>query len=376
MKTAYKILYLTAYSLLILIVSCSNNESTENPQDNTDDGIDTPDLLQGLIFETNFNNDTDYSATGLGLWNGGGSVNYDPPWGWDGVKAGNDNLIEVLSGQGVNGSNALKLNWSPNFSQPTVSLAKHLTGNVDTGLDEVYIRYHVRLPENFKAGNGDGGLNHWKWGRLWQNTWPIYESGIPDEHRWSENRENSKYIVWNFNSSIPYTGTRVAWGENTGNNLGSGSAGGERQRIDYFVSGSNQHNAPGYFESIWDINTTDNPGFINNNSADNWQTIEFRFKLATTATSDDGEFQMWWNGIDQGQFSRIIAGGNAPSRSGIPTTRDGSGLNFFVLFDNMVDWNAHWGEIGVEGGIYVNDVVIATERIGHDYIAGNTDTID
>lgn len=161
-----------------------------------------------------------------------------------------------------------------------------------TGYDEVYIRYNVRLPQNFKAGNGDGSLEHWKWGRLWQNTWPTYGFGTPDEYKWTENRANSQYIVWNMGGRIPYTDVNVTWGENTGS-LDAGSSGGDRQKLDYFISGSDQHTAPGYFESLWDINTTDNPGSINDNSSDNWHTLEFRFKLATTTTSDNGEFQMW-----------------------------------------------------------------------------------
>jgi len=40
------------------------------------------------------------------------------------------------------------------------------------------------------------------------------------------------------------------------------------------------------------------------------------------------------------------------------------------MFDNMAYWNKNWDDPGVEGGVYVNDLVISTERIGHEYFVG------
>ena len=376
---------------LLLLTACNEDDGSPEPDQDTDeitdndptdeddpigedDPVDDFTPLVGLLFETNFKNDEDYSVSNIGLWNGGGGKITQPPSGWDGVLVSGNGSIEVLSGEGKNKSNALKLNWDPDLGQPVAQLAKHLTNDASAGYDEIFVRYHVRLPNKFKAGENASFIPYWKWGRLYQNTTIEKNSNGLTSGNWTENRVDSRYVVWNFGGGVPYTDVNVVWGENFGDNLHKGSAGGERQSLDFFVSGSDQHNAPGYFESLWDINVSDRPGELENNTSQTWHTLEFRFKLATTETSNDGEFQMWWNGVGQGSFSRIRAGGGAPTRTGIPTAKgDGSGFNFFVFFDNMAGWNKHWGKDEVEGGIYVNDVVISTERIGHEYVAGNTD---
>lgn len=321
-------------------------------------------VASGVIFESDFSADAGYRQTNVGLWNGGSNDPTEPPTGWDGVKATGNSVIEVVEGAGVDGSNALRLAWDPASSQPTISLGKHLTGDAATGHDELYVRYHVRLPNGFKAGDDGDRIFYWKWGRLWQNTSPgIGEPG----GAWTENRADSGYVVWNFGGNVPYTDVNAVWSENTGANLADGSAGGERQGVDFFVSGSDQHSAPGYFESLWDLNTTDRPGFLEDNTGQSWHTIEYRFRLASSPTADDGEFEMWWDGVSQGQWTGISAEGGAPERTGIPTARMGSGWNFLVLFDNLAGWNEDWNDAGVDGWIDVNDVVISTERIGHTY---------
>lgn len=49
----------------------------------------------------------------------------------------------------------------------------------------------------------------------------------------------------------------------------------------------------------------------------------------------------------------------------------GSGFNFFSFFDNLNGWNRDWSEPGVDGSIYVNDVVVSRARIGHSYRVGD-----
>ena len=319
-----------------------------------------------VIFESDFSRDTGYSIPdGTGLWNGGSGFPVSPPHGWDAVKGG-QGTVAVVTGAGIGGTNALKLSWSSTKTQPTVSLGKHLTGDESTGYDELYIRYRVRLPDNFRVGKPDNSIAYWKWGRLWQNT-------SPDNQRpnhWTENRANSGYVVWNFVGNVPYTMATATWGENTGSNLDSGSSGGPRQHLDYFISGSDRRTAPGYFESLWPFNE-DTRELLDRDQQ--WHTIEWRFKLASDASSDDGVFEMWWDGINQGRYARLTAKGGAPDRSGIPTTSFGSGFNFLTVFDNMSGWNKAWGDPGVEGGIYVNDVVISTSPIGVDYNVNGTD---
>lgn len=325
-----------------------------------------------VVFESNFAADTGYRVQRIGLWNGGSNNPTAPPAGWDGVKATGDSIVSVVDGQGVAGSNALRLEWDPQASQPTVSLGKHLTGNPATGYDEIYIRYNVRMPNSIRFGLSGDRLFYWKWGRLWQNTTTYGDSG---QNNWTENRVDSHYVVWNFGGNVPYTDVNAVWGANTGTNLERGSAGGERYAVDYFISGSGRRSAPGYFESIWPFDNNDRPGELINNTTQTWHTLEYRFKLASSPTSNDGEFEMWWDGVAQGPYARIREQGGAAPAAGIPTTRIGSGFNFLTLFDNMAGWNSDWSLPGVDGSLWVNDVVVATSRIGHDYaIGGATQT--
>ncbi|MCR8924114.1 hypothetical protein NO559_15120 [Dasania sp. GY-MA-18] len=323
--------------------------------------------LGGVIFESDFSADTGYTINSINLFE-----TSNVPTGWDAVKASENSSIEVKSGEGLNGKNALKLTWDPNSSQPTIRLMKHLTGNKNTGYDELYIRYHVRFPDSFKAGDGTSSVPYWKWGRLWQNTSPTLDA------TWTENREDSFYVVWNFAGSPTYgIDTNVVVSANTGSNLAFGSAGGERYNIDYYNGITDFTKASGFFQSIgngaWEIDWINNKGhFITygTSQSQTWHTIEYHIKLATNATSNDGVWEMWFDGVKQGDWVRIIENGGAPKLTGIPTTKHGSGFNFFVFFDNMYAWNKDWGQSGVDGFIYVNDVVVSDSYIGPDYRVG------
>jgi len=322
-----------------------------------------------IIFATDFSKDADYSVTNAQLYQ-----SEAPPLGWDGVLASTDSVITVVAGAGVNGSNALRLRWGSQ-AQPTISLVKHLTGNERTGYNELYIRYNVKLPNRFKAGSDGTNMNHWKWGRLWQNTSPA--NALTEAGRWTENRANSGYVVWGYNTGIPYTKAYAVFSENSGENLEQGSAGGPLQGIDWFVSGANRNIQDGYFESIgdgaWAFDPA-RPGFLIDNQQ-RYHTIEFRFKLASAESLEDGVFEIWYDGVKQDKWSRIRpSSSSVPERTGIPTINRGSGYNFFALFDNMAGWNSNWTNDDVDGYIDVSDVVISTEYIGHDYnVSGITD---
>ncbi len=79
--------------------------------------------------------------------------------------------------------------------------------------------------------------------------------------------------------------------------------------------------------------------------------------------------------LHDGLLLNIGPGGGAPDLgtdllpNEIPTTTMGSGYNMLVLFDNMAYWNENWGTTG--NGVFVSDVVVSTERIGHTYTAGS-----
>jgi hypothetical protein len=325
-----------------------------------------------IIFQTNFSEDTGYRVSNVELWNGGGIRNVKPPVGWDGVRASGNSVISVESGMGINGSNALKLKWDPDQSQPNINLGKHLTGKKNIGYDELYIRYHVKLPDNFKAGQNGTYLPYWKWGRLWQNT-TTFNDG---EHNWTENREDSFYVVWNFATGIPYTDVNATWCANSGEKLSLGSSGSERALIDWFKTKSIPHEQDGYFEHVgqgaWRLSNTDRPGYLVNNKNQSWHTIEFHFKLASSVEAEDGVMELWFDGVKQRPYTRILSKAGAPEFVGLPTAVHGSGFNFFSFFDNMSGWNDDWGKQGVEGFIYVNDVVVSRSYIGHEYIVGSS----
>jgi len=324
-----------------------------------------------IVFETDFSQDTGYRLTNAGFYS------TDAPTGWDGALVSNDSVAAVESGAGINGSNALRLSWGTQ-SQPTISLAKHLTGNENTGFDELYIRYNVRLPNNFKAGSDGTDMKHWKWGRMWQNTSP--RSAPTESGRWTENRANSGYVVWGVGSPIPWTRWSSVWSENFGQGLESGSAGGPKQGVDWFVSNADSRVQDGYFESMadgaWAFDPA-RPGFLAN-TQQQYHTLEFHFKLATSDEAEDAVFELWFDGVKQDPWTRIGPGlsGGGPQRSGIPTTNRGSGFNFFLFFDNLAQWNRHWAQSEVDGYIDVNDVVVSTQYIGHNYrVIGTNDNI-
>jgi hypothetical protein len=331
-----------------------------------------------IIFETDFREDVGYFATNQGI-----TDTNNVPSGWDGVRVTGQGRIEVNVFSEVAPYPTLKLAWDPNLSQPEVILFKHLTGDINTGFDELFIRYHVRFPDNFKVGNGQY-MPYWKWGRLWQNTHPEPRAGVG---AWSELRDDAYYVVWNFGGEPPYTDINAAWGANIGDKLEKASSDGEHILIDYFVSGSNPPEQPGYFESMgggdWEFVKPEedlrNAGYFKNRDQ-RWHTIEYHFKLATTPTANDGVFEVWFDGVKQiggglgGQqgWTRALPRFGAPALNGIPTARNGgSGFNMFSFFDNMTGWNSEWADPSVDGFIYVKDVVISDSRIGHEYSVGS-----
>lgn len=317
-----------------------------------------------IIFESDFSSDTGYQVQSVNLWNGGRSRKIKPPVGWDGVKASHESSISVVSGAGENGKNALKIQWDPNASQPTASLSKHLTGDETTGFDELYIRYNIKLPNNFMVGDNTNGSAYWKWGRLWQNSSPDHSA----PNKWTENRANSGYVLWSFSNMPPYITSSATWAEPGGVNLDSGSAGGARHKVDYYSrSGWNPRRSRGAFESLWPIDDGSRPGRLVDNRSQSYHTIEFRFKLASGNGADDGVFEMWWDGVPQGSYRRISHHGGAKKRRGIPTLRINSGWNLFVLFDNLAHWNANWNDPSVDGYVLINDIVISDSYIGTHY---------
>jgi len=309
-----------------------------------------------IIFSTNFSNDTGYSASGYG------SLEYtNVPTGFDAIRCQGASSLEVLP-VGINGSNALRISYDPALGQPTCALLKHLTQNTNTGFNELFVRFRVKLPNAFKWGDGTSPIDYWKWMRLAQNeVWPSPFVG--------ENRADSFYVVttcgWNpaYNE---WCGFSSAWGANAGDNLTSGSAGGYHCVV-YHESGSRPPAIPG-----WTIDKTTNVGFLQtytDSQAQDWVTVEFRYRLATSETAQNGIFHAHYNNVKQNEPDRFVTAYNTlglPAFTGAPTANH-NGFNIIGLYDNMATLNVDWDEIGVDGYIDVNDFAVATNRIGHEY---------
>lgn len=329
-----------------------------------------------IIFETDFADDGNfYVGQQQAQWS---KIAANKPKGFDGALiTGSGGYIKGVPGAGVGGSVALKLMWDPALGQPTTQLYKHLTGDHSTGYDDIYIRYKLRLPNNFKAGiPSNDSIPYWKFGRLWQNTSTVPVGGSGGG--WTENRSDSFYAVWNFGGTDMWGADAGAtFAANSGINLNQGSAGGERYSNDYYIGRRDYSITPGHFRHVgngaWDFHS-DTRMLKNRNQT--WHTIEWRFKLSSSSTSGDGVFQMWFDGVEQvpvgigqgGDTTPIFNPPLAPTAN--PTARHGSGYNMLVMFDNMAQWNKNWDDAGIEGGLYVNDLVISNKRIGHTYSVG------
>ncbi|MCR8922660.1 hypothetical protein NO559_07750 [Dasania sp. GY-MA-18] len=340
--------------------------------------------LPVIVFETDFSDATGYSQGGVPYWNSSNA----PP-GMTAVNVGGSGSLDVIAGAGVAGSNAMRLTYDPTpTSNPTITMAKHLTGNMLTGFTELYIRYRFKFPDNWKFGDGALSLPYWKWLRLWQNTHPTQSDHVTGN--WSENRPNSHYIVANFAGSPTYgIHVNAVFGANDGDatERDNGSAGGPRLNYGAYIDGNPlPHTAQaGYMQAlVGDIDWITNPGrFVS--TARPWHTLEYRVKLATNATSNDGVFEVWFDGVKQETDfpNKSIHGNLSPGvpvpadhfndvngNIGMPVAKMGSGINWISFFDNMADWNEHFGNVDVDGYIDVNDLVVSTQPIGHAYNVG------
>lgn len=342
----------------------------------------------GIIFETNFANDGAYAQTQAphGDWV---DVQDNPPEGFAGVVTDVNGRVYGVPGSGVDGSVAMKIEYGDQKSDPENMLYLHLTGDRNTGYPELYIRYNVRFPEGYTIGNPSADdIPFWKWLRLWQNTGPTEPGGD-----WSENRADSGYVVNNWSGEATYGyRTKHTFSAAVGSNLAAGSNGGERYSSDWYNGiPADFTQAPGYFNAMgggdWDFNPTTRQ-FVN--SPQTWHTIEWRFKLASSPTANDGVFQIWYDGVEQTPLQSISPGGGAPvlgdlAVNGIPTPpiAPSNGWNMLTVFDNMSgnvhsEWDAPHIGAGetrnpedIKNGIFLNDLVVSTDRIGHDYQAGS-----
>lgn len=341
----------------------------------------------GIIFETNFANDGAYSQTQAphGDWV---DVQDNPPEGFAGVVVTDNGRVYGVPGSGVDGGVAMKVEYSNNPSAPENMMYVHLTGDANTGYNELYIRYTVRFPEGIMIGDpASEDIPYWKFGRLWQNSGPTEPGG-----NWSENRVDSGYVVWNWNGTDTYgLMNEIVYSAATGNDLGMGSNGGERYSTKWYTGiPSDFTTAPGYFNAVgqggWDF---DQGTRLMVNTPQQWHTLEWRFKLATNTTSNDGVVQVWFDGVEQIPPTQGKSS-NAPdlpdlTPSEMPTApiAPSNGWNLVTIMDNMApQWHEHWDEPhagagetrnpeDIKNGIFFGEVVISTERVGHTYRVGS-----
>jgi len=328
----------------------------------------------GLLFETNFANDGAFDITNQSsTWT---AIGANKPEGFNGALIEGNGRIYGVPGAGLNGTTALKMEWDPALGQPVTQLYLHLTGDKASGHNEVFVRYNVKLPNDLQISNPLlDDIPYWKWGRLWQNTGPTAGDA------WTENRADSGYAVWNFGGTATYgLMNKFTYAAATGSNLSQGSAGGERYSMDWYNGiPADPTIAPGYFNAVgagaWDFNKTTRQ--LVDNTTQSWHTLEWRFRLSSSPTANDGVMQLWFDGVEQTPPIDIGPGGGAPELGAdlapneIPTPVIVSGYNMLVLFDNMAYWNENWSEAGIGNGLFVNDIVVSTARIGHSYTAGS-----
>lgn len=321
----------------------------------------------GIIFETDFREDVGYRQNYNNGWNRNDTI---PPVGFNAIRVGGDpgSFVEVVTDESQDGA-ALALHYRQASSgRSSISLARHLTGDRNTGYSDLYVRYKLKFPENFIAGDDGRGLPFWKWGRLWQNTSPEIDD------TWTENRVGSGYVVWGLGSG--FQGNQHfygAWSDNTvPGNHERGSNGGPMQTLNWYRSIENPAVEEGFFAQVGDgAWQFDSQGFFANREQD-YHTLEWHFVLTPDLSEGYGLFELFIDGVRIIDPSNISNAYGAPVRQGVPTVIDGSGFNHITVFDNMQSWSELWGNPNFDGFVLIDDVVVSTQRIGHDYIPSAT----
>lgn len=322
-----------------------------------------------VVFETDFSQDAGFDRSNVGFVDFGGQK----PRGFDAIRT-NNHRIACIAGAGIGGSVACRFFYESGGGQVLAnSLMKHLTNNQNTGIDDIYIRYRFKLPENWRAGAPGEPMSFWKWGRLWQNNPPAGGG-------WTEQRTDSLYIVWNWGPGQPNFGIRnnFTFAQNL-NQTSTGSTGSSpRHSTDWYSNGAgrNTNNTDGHIgvDGNWDNIGAGGVRFVHStrelvDSPQTWHTVEWRFRYSSTATSNDGFFQVWFDGVEQihPNIMNVSQTIDQPSTTNTMNTAALPGANAFTLFDNMAGWSQDWEDAGVDGYIDLNDVVISTDRIGASY---------
>jgi glucuronoarabinoxylan endo-1,4-beta-xylanase len=317
----------------------------------------------GIIFEDDFSDDAG--------WTGGTTIGWglNPPSKWTAYKNPPGSSLSIESGKGQYGTPAAKIGWQIASQAQASSLAKHLTGNKNTGYDELYIRYQVKFDDNWKSGSDGTDTQTWKWWRLWQYRSPT------DTYEWSENNgaRDTRFIISNLNLNPPVWHVAASPNVNGNSNI--------QPYVKLWWSYS-PGAGNGSFEQVsdWEIERppSSNAGLFKNyalGKPQGWHTIEWHIKLSTIDQPGNGIFEMWVDGVKQKKFDGVQNNYGASGWTELPTKKYMGGINFLTVFDNMQVWSKYWDQPpGTPGTryLYLDNVVVSSSYIGPNYIVGAT----
>lgn len=321
--------------------------------------------FSGIIFED------DFADTGVG-WVGASGFNYQQDANlvnWDYFKVPSSGSLRTVSG-GQNGTPAMQFGYDIGGASLALSLGKFLTNSKGQGYSEIYIRYQVKLDQNWKSG--DGTTNYWKWFRLFQNRDPNVNINIQAEN---DSPKDTRFIICNISNNPPVWGCGATTNSQNGKSVSDPFT-----KVSF--SGSQTCSTCGHFESIQEWDFDNSTGLLPSYpSTQNWHTIEWHIKLSTgTCNSsgtgtENGVLEMWLDGVKQTTSLRYSQkNGENDKCNALPTNKYGGGINWITVFDNMASWSDEWNvtppsPAGVKY-LYLDNVVLSTSYIGTNYAIG------
>ncbi len=304
-----------------------------------------------IIFQDDFNKFTNgwVPSINSGHQISGGTLENpgrNEPEGWTGyINYGN--ILDITTSDGIDGTPCLRIGYEVGSSfAGQAGLVKFLG---DDGYDEIYIRYYIRLSDDFRYGNGqNGSATVWKHGRVWQN---MTSSDIVNNINLASEL-NRGAIVWgwyenNWSTFAPYMQSLFMRDAFEGTNSCTNCC--KYAYNPYDSSPDGGHLLP----HIGNINTD---GSLSQ-QPQQWHAIEVHFKLADTWNGPNGVYETWIDGIKQKTPSNITD--NCPPDS-IPTAKVGSGINYITIMDNTTI-SETWTK---QHYVYIDDIVISTTYIG------------
>lgn len=321
-----------------------------------------------VIFEDDFSNDIGWHKTDGGTW---ACRNGCQPSKWTAYYGQPNTDVSITASDGEGGTPALKVGYQYGVAAPgQLGLAKHLTGNQSTGYNELYIRFKIKLDNNWRVGTGTSAQT-FKMFRLWQYRTP---TGTMD---WSEvnGAKDTRFIIMNLNGSQGET-----YGVTCSTNVNDDSLG-PQVRLDWYGDNGNiPTSTNGHFGSISEWNYNRSTGFLNcyPNCNQGWHYLEFHIKLSTIDAPGNGSFELWLDGVKQVSPTHINDSDPSHTWTSLPTKKYQGGINWFQMLDNIQGWTEAWQSFRY---MYINNVVVSTSYIGPNYVisgggpAHTTDTL-